>query len=163
MSYFQVFKLGKMCELKKCCCCVDLRTGAIVMAILEIIGGLGMFAGDEVAIGGAVVTVGAGLCLLFGAIKYHKLATLVYLVLQMIAIVLSGVAMIMVIVAATAVTATVSGSSHVHSNEVGAAGGVLLGVMASFYGIFASLNIYFWVCVFSFYKGLKTGKIASPV
>ena len=152
-----------MCQLKKCCCCVDLRTGAIVMAVLEIIGGLGMFAGGLWQdILSAVVTIGAGVCLLFGAIKYHQLATLVYLVLQMIAIVLSGVAMIMVIIAATAITAT--GNSGVQGNAVGGTSVIVLAsVLAAFYGIFTSLNIYFWVCVFSFYKGLKTGKITSPV
>ena len=114
---FQFFELGNMYQLKKCCCCVDLRTGAIVMAILEIIGGLGMFGNP----GGwpnylnAVITIGAGACLLFGAIKCHQTAIpptinsikyhqLVYLVLEMVALVLIGVAMFMAIIWATAAT-----------------------------------------------------------
>ena len=150
-----------MCEVKKCCCCVDLRTGAIVMAILEIIGGLGLF-GKGVSAGlwpdilNGVVVTGAGACLLFGAIKYHQLATRVYLVLQMIAIVLLGVAMLMAIIWATAAASAVSERHGLQGNE----GGVATAVMI--YGIFASLHIYFWLCVFSFYKGLKTGEITFP-
>ena len=143
----------KICEVKKCCCCVDLRTGAIVMAILEIIGGLGLF-GKGVSAGlwpdilNGVVTTGAGACLLFGAIKYHQLATQVYLVFQMIAIVLAGVGIIYAIV----VFAALSGAAV-----------ALIVIPVIIYVIFASVHIYFWVCVFSFYKGLKTGEIKSPV
>ena len=148
---FQVFKLGKMkmCEVKKCCCCVDLRTGAIVMAILEIIGGFGLIgkSTEWPDILNVVVAIGAGVCLLFGAIKYHQLATLVYLVLQMIAIVLIVVAIIVAIVA----FAALSGAAV-----------TLIVIPLIIYGIFVSVHIYFWVCVFSFYKGLKTGTIKSP-
>ena len=138
-----------MCEVKKCCCCVDLRTGAIVMAILQLIGGAGMFGmgAEWQNILSALVGVGAGVCLLFGAIKYHQQATLVYLVLQMIAIVLIVVAIIVAIVA----FAALSGAAV-----------TLIVIPLIIYGIFVSVHIYFWVCVFSFYKGLKTGEIASP-
>ena len=108
----------------------------------------------------ALVGVGAGVCLLFGAIKYHQAATLVYLVLQMIAIVLLVVAMLMMIIWATAAAAAVSGNHGVQGNEGGVAMVIATAVMI--YGIVASLHIYFWLCVFSFYKGLKTGEIAFP-
>ena len=167
---FLVFKLGKMCQVSKCCCCVDLRTGAIVMAILQLIAGAGMFAngGAWQDILNAVVGIGAGACLLFGAIKYNQMATLVYLVFQMIAIVLVGVAMLVVIIGGTAVTVAVSGDPDLHQGnqdvqDAVQVGGAIVIVMACvMYGIYASFYIYFWVCVFSFYKGLKTGEIASP-
>ena len=167
---FLVFKLGKMCQVSKCCCCVDLRTGAIVMAILQLIGGAGMFAngGAWQDILNAVVGIGAGACLLFGAIKYNQMATLVYLVFQMIAIVLIGVAMLVAIIGGTAVTVAVSGDPDLHQGnqdvqDAVQVGGAIVIVMACvMYGIYASFYIYFWVCVFSFYKGLKTGEIASP-
>ena len=159
---FLVFKLGKMCQVSKCCCCVDLRTGAIVMAILEIIGGFGLIgkSTEWPDILNVVVAIGAGVCLLFGAIKYHQLATRVYLVLQMIAIVLLGVAMLMAIILATAAAAAVSGNHGVQGNEGGVAMVIATAVMI--YGIVASLHIYFWLCVFSFYKGLTTGEITFP-
>ena len=156
---FQFFELGNMYQLKKCCCCVDLRTGAIWMAILEIIGGLGMFGKSQLGwpdVLNAVVAIGAGACLLFGAIKYHQLATRVYLVLQMIAIVLVVVAMLMAIIWATAAAAAVSERHGLQGNE----GGVAMVIATA--GIFASLHIYFWLCVFSFYKGMKTGEITFP-
>ena len=160
---FQFFELGNMYQLKKCCCCVDLRTGAILMAIVEIIGGLGMFGKSQLGwhdVLNNVFAIGAGVCLLFGAIKYHQAATLVYLVLQMIAIVLLVVAMLMMIIWATATAAAVSGNHGVQGNEGGVAMVIATAVMI--YGIVASLHIYFWLCVFSFYKGLKTGEIAFP-
>ena len=138
-----------MCQVSKCCCCVDLRTGALVMAVLQLIGGAGMFAngGTWPDILNAVVGIGAGACLLFGAIKYHQMATLVYLVFQMIAIVLIGVALLVVIIVPVA--------------SWGVAIEFLIAPMI-IYIIFASFHIYFWVCIFSFYKGLKTGEIKSP-
>ena len=144
-----------MCEVKKCCCCVDLRTGAIVMAILQLIGGAGMcgmgaylnILSDILVYPSIGIFVGAGVCLLFGAIKYHQLATQVYLVFQMIAIVLAGVGIIYAIV----VFAALSGAAV-----------ALIVIPVIIYVIFASVHIYFWVCVFSFYKGMKTGTIKSP-
>ena len=147
---FQFFELGNMYQLKKCCCCVDLRTGAILMAIVEIIGGLGMFGKSQLGwhdVLNNVFAIGAGVCLLFGAIKYHQLATQVYLVLQMIAIVLTGVGIIYAIV----VFAALSGAAV-----------TLIVIPLIIYVIFASVHIYFWVCVFSFYKAMKTGTIKSP-
>ena len=166
---FLVFKLGKMCQVSKCCCCVDLRTGAIVMAILEIIGGFGLIgkSTEWPDILNVVVAIGAGVCLLFGAIKYHQMATLVYLVLQMIEIVLIGVAMLVGIIAGTAVTVAVSDHPDLQGNQdvQGAVqvGGAIVVVLTMIpFGIIALFYIYFWVCAFSFYKGLKTGEIASP-
>ena len=63
----------------------------MVMAILQVLGGLGSFAGQ--ASGGpgllanGVFALVAGLCLLYGAIKYEPTATLVYLVFQMLSII----------------------------------------------------------------------------
>ena len=158
-----------MCEVKKCCCCVDLRTGAIVMAILQLISGAGTFGmgAEWQNILSGLVAIVAGVCLLFGAIKYHQMATLVYLVLDMISIVLVGVAMIVFATAGTVATVTVSDHPDLQGNEdlqgvvqVGGAIAIVL-VMIPF-GIIAFFYIYFWVCAFSFYKGLKTGEIASP-
>ena len=167
---FQFFELGNMYQLKKCCCCVDLRTGAILMAIVEIIGGLGMFGKSQLGwhdVLNNVFAIGAGVCLLFGAIKYHQMATLVYLVLQMIEIVLIGVAMLVGIIAGTAVTVAVSDHPDLQGNQdvQGAVqvGGAIVVVLTMIpFGIIALFYIYFWVCAFSFYKGLKTGEIASP-
>ena len=109
-----------MCEVNKCCCCVDLRTGAIVIAILQLIGGAGCFgmgASEWQNIMNGVVGLLAGVCLLVGAINYHQTATLVYLVLDMIAIVLVGVAMAVIIIGGATFTASVSGNPDFQDNQ----------------------------------------------
>ena len=159
-----------MCEVNKCCCCVDLRTGAIVIAILQLIGGAGCFgmgASEWQNIMNGVVGLLAGVCLLVGAINYHQTATLVYLVLDMIAIVLAGVAMAVIIIGGATFTASVSGNPDFQDNQgaqdvVTAFGAIFITIFAIVYGLIALFYIYFWVCVFSFYKGLKSREIISP-
>ena len=148
-----------MCVLKHCCCCVDLRIGAIVIAILGVVEGIGAFLNaygyglihlDQIDTNGFItmqnivmcvagaIRIIAGLCLLFGSIKYHQPTTLAYLVLHMLSI------KIVVI-------------------------GCALGLMGSIYPLYALyvysttiiLNIYFWSCIYSFYKGLQSGDIHS--
>ena len=77
----------------KCCCCFDLRTGSIIIAVLQIVGSLGMLGGatDEKTCWSVLVGVAAGICLLIGAIKSNASAILVYLILAMIDIVLQVV------------------------------------------------------------------------
>ena len=61
--------------LHTCCCCVNLRTGAIVIAILGILGSFGQLHDKEhiyIGIISVVVGVLANLFLLHGAIKYNK-------------------------------------------------------------------------------------------
>ena len=98
-----------------------------------------------------------------------------YLILDMIAIVLVGVAMAVMIIglggAATTATASVSGHPDLQNNQdaqdvlqnfgtgLAIAGIVIFAIV---YAIIALFYIYFWVCVFSFYKGLKSGEITSP-
>ena len=67
----------------------------------------------------------------------------------MIEIVLIGVAMFVGIIASC------WGGGHYQVGGAMALFGIGFGIIALFY-------IYFWVCAFSFYKGLKTGEIASP-
>ena len=134
-------------SLNKCCFCVDLRIGAIVIAILEIVGGIcafvtryGKLEANYVA---GVASIIAGLCLLFGSIKYHETTTLVYLVLHMLSIVVYAISMFVVI-------GLVSGTALAKL------------VLPPTVGIFFTqmlIYIYFWSCVFSFYRGLKSGDV----
>ena len=181
-----------MCVLTKCCCCVDLRIGAMVMAILQVLGVLGSFGsrgigGLAMFVSGGLALV-AGLCLLYGAIKYEPTATLVYLVWQMLSIIMVTIAAIFLVFVTTNVTDAVHHSVNVHNpygvnidNPYGGVnvhnplGGVnssndALGVaatattiavviMAVALACYVLISIYFWVCAFSFYKGLKSGSI----
>ena len=88
--------------LNKCCCCVNLRTGAIVIAILGILGSFGQLHDKEhiyIGIISDVIGVLANLFLLHGAIKYNKTTTLVYLIFEAIFIIGYIVGMCLVIAA----------------------------------------------------------------
>ena len=126
----------------KCCCCVDLRAGAIVIAIVDIAIGLASLVKPESgSYVGCLLLIGAGISLLIGAIKENQIATIVSLVLQMIGVVAYVIIGILLIV---------SGSCY----------GPLVG-LGVFFLIAASLQIYFWLCIFSFLKGLESVEVVS--
>ena len=75
--------------LGKCCCCVELRTGAIIIAVLGLIASFGSFQhGVVIGIIFFVYGLVQNLCLLHGAIKYNRTTTLVYLIMEAIFIIL---------------------------------------------------------------------------
>lgn len=136
--------------LSKCCCCVELRTGAIVIAVLQILGALGNLSNGlswETLIY-AVIGVACGACLLFGAIKNNAVGTLINLILTAIGIVWT------IIIAAIFFYGS---AVAYHSDQ--ATAWAIAGVVSL---ICAGLNIYFWICVFSFHKEIKSGRISSP-
>ena len=141
--------------LDKCCCCVELRVGTIVIAILQIIGGLGNLGAGQGwnNIIGMIMGVAAGACLLYGAIAYNPTATLVNLIFSMIGIVFC---VIIAIIAFASIAAIPK-----HNPNAGASTGVAIGAGVSFL-IVAAVEVYFWICVYSFYKALKSGSIISP-
>ena len=178
-----------MCAFTKCCCCIELRIGAIIIAILELVIGIPYFA---VAIWGSVapitndvystgnfigsvfiaisvfnyltgvVALGTGLCLLFGSIFYNKIATLVYLVFKMIGIVVASIGMIVGIAGAILVGVILSSND---TNTIIHPTGALLAsiicmIVLAFFSIL--LQIYFWICVYGFYtRELKIREIVS--
>ena len=82
----------------KCCFCIDLRTGVIVISVLQILGaigvlGYGIFLGTIVGMIGLINLVGllAGVTLLIGAIKYNTTAVIIHIVLAVIEIINIGV------------------------------------------------------------------------
>ena len=90
-----------------------------------------------ICVAGAIRII-ATLCLLFGSIKHHQPTTLAYLVLQMLSI------KIVVIGCAMGLIGSVYplNALYVYSTKI-------------------ILNIYFWSCIYSFYKGLESGDIRS--
>ena len=162
-----------MCEVKKCCCCLDWITGASGKAIFQLIIGVAFFGIGF--FGRAICTclhtgscfgewqnilnfvypiclIGAGSCLLFGTTEWTVWRTLVFLVVQMVAIVLIGVAML--------VLAHTMRGRMMYRCEGNMA--VLYIAAMIVYAIFELFYIYFWVCVFRIYKRLRSGEIASP-
>ena len=94
-----------MCKLSKCCCCVPLRTGSLVIAILGILGGLGLlaFSKGQTSIRWPNIVEGIFVLLpysflLFGALKYNDKAVLVCVVLTALSIIIGIVFGIIAIV-----------------------------------------------------------------
>ena len=86
--------------LSKCCCCIPLRTGSLILAILGILGGIGMFAqsrGEWASIIQGVFYLLAYGSLLYGALKYNEKAVLMSLACTALCIVLGIVICIIAI------------------------------------------------------------------
>lgn len=144
--------------LGKCCCCVELRTGAIIIAILGLIGSFGSF-NRGVVIGIIFFVYGliSNLCLLHGAIKYNRTTTLVFLIMDAILIVLLLVNWILIIVEMDSddVKPCLNKKSLLFPEteiKCGVVVGVLIGLI---WTITMALSIYFWACVYGFFVDLK--------
>ena len=136
---------------KKCCCCLDLRIGCLIIGVLQILGGLGNFKPplEWYTIITAIVNIVAGACLLFGAIKYNPIGTLINLITTAIAVIFVFIVAIMAFV--------VAGALGSHSDEF-----LVYIIAGAVYLVAVAIEIYLWLCIFSFYKELKSGAIIAP-
>ena len=113
--YYKKTKMG----LNKCCCCIDLRTGCIILAVLGIIVNCGFFGFADsrcftttvnrkevtncvddfyVITAGNVIGIKGCVCLLFGSIKYNRVGVLVYLTTEIIRVILHFAGAIMIFI-----------------------------------------------------------------
>jgi len=193
-----------MClKVGKCCCCLDLRTGAIVIAVLGIVGSFGNLAFSTywMMIGEIIWRLVVSFCLLFGAIKVNEIAVLIYLILNILQIISEFAVGIFFLVAGSALKVvsqddgfavanttslhqddgftvgnatslhqddgfTVANTTSLHQDDgFTVASGTLVGIAAIIGGVYiilwAFLDIYFFICVHSFYKNIKDGMITS--
>jgi len=193
-----------MClKVGKCCCCLDLRTGAIVIAVLGIVGSFGNLAFSTywMMIGEIIWRLVVSFCLLFGAIKVNEIAVLIYLILNILQIISEFAVGIFFLVAGSALKVvsqddgfavanttslhqddgftvgnatslyqddgfTVANTTSLHQDDgFTVASGTLVGIAAIIGGVYvilwAFLDIYFFICVHSFYKKIKDGMITS--
>ena len=133
--------------LKRCCCCIDLRTGCIIIAILGIITSAGWFTYTEkndayyVVLSGSIMGLIGNLSLLFGAIMTNKIAVAIYLILEFVQLMLNFAFSILVFVAYSA-----TGGSESASNLL------VIGIMAL---IIMMVWIYLWLSAFSFFLEIK--------
>ena len=146
--------------LNNCCCCIDLRVGAIIIAVLQILEGLGSFAQYSdgfdpktgwIAIVICILCLAPGVCLLYGAITYNACATLANLIITAISILMfmfGGIA-VCVLFALAANT----GDSGIATNFF-----MIVGI---FLIVTSVIDIYFWICVYSFYAEIKPRKSSS--
>ena len=133
--------------LNKCCCCVDLRTGAIVLAVLGIINSFCLLSSGGFGWEGIILLI-LGLstygCLLFGAIKNNRTATLISVVMEMIYIVWMVIVLILLITLGRAAAVGTKSDSTVDA-------AIAVCVVS------VGLQVYFWICIYSFYQALKEG------
>ena len=158
-----------MCAVRKFCCCVDLRVGAIVIAILEIIitgGGYSYFGAlfelYSASVCAGVLSLIAGLCLLIGSIKYNKIGSIVYLVLKMIHIVGTMVVTILLALIFFGALKPMIIGIEINDSIDGVGFALVSTIYFLIYLLCTPINIYLWGCVFSFYKGMINEEIISP-
>ena len=161
----------------KCCHCIDRRTGAIVIAIMHILGAFGVlvcgiflahlmlsqdgpssndgldgleygiFCGSII---GVIVGLIAGATLLIGAIKHNTTAILFHIVLAAIEILdLFAIAIIILVI---------TNGADLDDPFAGLA--ALICYICCFSAFFhASIYICFFVCIYNFYKEIKSRTI----
>ena len=148
--------------LSKCCCCVPLRTGSLVIAVLGILGALVFLAlskGQWISIVDGIFFLLPYAFLLFGALKYNDNAVLVCVVLTALSIITGiGLGIIAIANIEIFVPQLANDCKALHffvdcdnlrfrtivTTAVKLIGGSLV-------------NIYFWLCNYSFYKELTEG------
>ena len=158
-------------KLNKCCFCIELRIGAIIIAILQILecvgqtAGLLLFLKKEFNIGIAesfkfgvipscIPSLHAGIFLLYGAIRYKADATLLYLIIKAILAILSiGMGIVLFVLFSNGYL-PFSGEHQEMGTNLMIGGAIAL-------ILHAILDVYFWICVFNLYSKMKSRKDSS--
>ena len=148
-----------MCQQTKCCCCLPLRTGCIIIGILAIFNSFTFYFYKDVSYGYSVPVnlwgLAEGICLVVGAVLNNPILVLVHFILAIIGIVGLLIAMIVISLTMTVwhTTGTAVAAGTAASTAVTAALAVLIVAVV----ISCIIRIYFIVVAWSFYKELKTG------
>ena len=153
--------------LSKCCCCVPLRNGSLVLAIFGFVQGIVFLAMSNGAwihiIDGIFYLLAYGF-LLFGALKYNEKAVLVCLVCTGVAIVLGIIMAIIAIASIDTLAPELANNCAAILDELHRLNmtcdqfkSAAIGASAGIFIAGSLLNVYFWICNYSFYKELKEG------
>ena len=151
--------------LSKCCCCIPLRTGCIILAVLGILSGIGMLIkgySDWPYVIEAIVSFAASGPLLFGAIQNNQRAVLVGLIADALLIVFSIVFGIIAIASVETVIPELANNCDgiPDFDQLGVSCDDFKSTMkvtvAAAFVVGGLFNIYFWICIYSFYAELKT-------
>ena len=152
--------------LSKCCCCIPLRTGSLILAVLGILGGFAKFASSagqwNNIIEGVFFILSYG-SLLFGALKYNAKAVLVCLVCTGVLMLLEIVFGIIAFVKPEIFRPELANNCATLDKSILWTFGwtcneykwsfLILAAGKSFGSLL--VNVYFWICNYSFYKELK--------
>ena len=154
-----------MCQQAKCCCCLPLRSGCIVIAILTIAQSFTWYIfGPRVGYGLIVPAnlwgLAEGTCLLIGAFVNNATLVLVHFILAII-----GTVGTLILMIGYTVSVQYSTGTTTQDEKVGAGLVVMIwAIVISFLVIAYLVKIYFIVVAWFFYKELKSGgeNIAHP-
>ena len=156
-----------MCQKAKCCCCLPLRTGCIVIAVLTIVHSFTWYIfgsrGPRIGYGYIVLInlwgLAEGTCLLIGAFVSNATLVLVHFILAIIGTVGTLILMIVNMV----LWSTVNTGTPTEQVDAGIVV-MIWAIVISFLVIAYLVKIYFIVVAWFFYKELKTGgeNIAQP-
>ena len=152
--------------LSTCCCCIPLRVGSFILAIMGIVGGsirLAYSEGKILYVSEGVWWIIAGVFLFFGCVRNHRKTVLVSLVLEVLALMDGLVILIFSVVNIEwaypelandcADMNTGIGNMDIDCNKtriwflhwlVGKSCAEII------------INIYFWACNYSFYKTFQS-------
>ena len=136
------------------CCCLDLRDGAIAIAVLEMLIGLGSFGSfangvNWIAIFIFIPNVASGRSLLYGAIKHNSTAVLVNLILSLLGVVFLIVMSLLTLISGASMTLVEQRGDQ-----------IIMLVLGSIYLLITVIQIYFWICVYSYFRKLKSGNLS---
>ena len=136
------------------CCCLDLRDGAIAIAVLEMLIGLGSFGSfangfNWIAISIFLPNVASGISLLYGAIKHNSTAVLVNLILSLVGVVFLIVMSLLTLIPGASMTLIEQRGDQ-----------IIMLVLGSIYLLITLIQIYFWICVYSYFRKLKSGNLS---
>ena len=142
-----------MCHQTKCCGCIPLRMGCLIIAILQIVFSFLWFVHDGVAYSYSVpvclIGLAQGVCLLIGVLLNNQILVLISGILALIRIVVSLIVTVLIMVAI---------GLFASSGAATTVATVSIALLFTFVIIELILDIYFLIVVWSFYKELQAGR-----
>ena len=148
-----------MCQQTKCCGCIPLRTGCIIIGILAIVNSFALYFDTSVGYGYSIPAnlwgLAEGICLLVGAFLNNPTLVLVHFILAIIGIV--GLLIAIIVISLTMTVWHATGTAAVAGTAGSTAVTAALAVLIVLVVISCIVKIYFIVVAWSYYKELKTG------
>lgn len=145
--------------LSKLCCCLHLQKGCIIISLIgfAISGGIFVFQTNLWSIIGFVLVILSSIFLLLGTIKHMRMATIMYLILEMIHIIEIFAACLVIFVDLIAFEdyKCICHGLQCENDNICERIGIMLG---SIFGIYTLVDIYFWICAFGLLMETHVGK-----
>ena len=145
--------------VKKCCFCIDLRTGCMAIAIITIIVGLCILIRVPFTwymILAAITGTLSGILLLYGTTRNSITSMNSYLVMEIIGIIAYMLATAFIFIETQTLSNAYNERGLSKKAEETRVAGDLLGILFVFMVL---LKIYFWICGFRFSKELKSSQL----